>query len=61
MSGQSTVEYLLVLAAFVSAVVALGLLWHAGRGGALVALATGSASHGVGQGPVGLLGDVLAY
>lgn len=59
--GQSTVEYLLVLLAFVSAVVALGLLWHAGRDGVLVGLATTSASHGTGQGALALLRDVLEY
>ena len=59
--GQSTVEYLLVLVAFVSAVGALGLLWHAGRDGVLVGLATQSASHGVDQGGVSLLKDVLGY
>ena len=53
--GQSTVEYLLVLAAFVAAIGALGLLWHAGRDGVLVGLATASASHGTGQGAVALL------
>ena len=59
--GQSTVEYLVILAALVSAVIALGLLWHAGRDGALVGLATASASHGAGQGTVALLKDVLGY
>ncbi len=59
--GQSTVEYLLVLLAFVSAIVALGLLWHAGRDGVLVGMATTSASHGTGQGAVALLRDVLEY
>ena len=59
--GQSTVEYLLVLAAFVSAVGALGLLWHAGRDGVLVNLATTSASHGFEQGGVSLLKDVMEY
>lgn len=59
--GQSTVEYLLVLAAFVSAIGALGLLWHAGRDGVLVNLATASASHGFGQGSVSLLKDVMEY
>ena len=61
MSGQSTVEYLLVLVAFVSTIVALGLLWHAGREGVLVGLAERSASHGVEQGGVSLLKDVLGY
>lgn len=50
-----------MLLAFVLAVVALGLLWHAGRDGVLVGLATTSASHGTGQGAVALLRDVLEY
>lgn len=51
----------MILAAFVSAVVVLGLLWHAGRDGVLVRLATEAASHGAGQGSVPLLKDVLGY
>ena len=47
--------------AFVSVIGALGLLWHAGRDGVLVGLATQSASHGVDQGGVALLKDVLGY
>lgn len=59
--GQSTVEYLLILAAFVAAISALGLLWHAGRDGVLVGLATSSASHGLEQGTAAMLKDILAY
>ncbi|WP_455136023.1 hypothetical protein [Thermophilibacter sp.] len=59
--GQSTVEYLLVLSAFLAVVVVLGLLWHAGRDGALVGEATRAASHGTAQGEVALLKDVLGY
>ena len=59
--GQSTVEYLVVLGAFVALIGAIGLLWHAGRDGVLVGLATRSASHGVEQGSVALLKDVLGY
>ncbi|WP_241145793.1 hypothetical protein [Olsenella sp. An188] len=50
-----------MLGAFLSAIVALGLLWHAGRDGVLVGLAGESASHGLGQGTVALLKDVLGY
>lgn len=50
-----------MLAAFVAAIGALGLLWHAGRDGVLMGLATASASHGTGQGTVALLKDVLGY
>ena len=35
-SGQSTVEYAVVLFAFLSLVVALGALWRAGRAGKLL-------------------------
>ena len=55
------VEYLVVLGAFVALIGAIGLLWHAGRDGVLVGLATRSASHGVEQGSVALLKDVLGY
>ena len=59
--GQSTVEYLLVLVAFLAMIAALGALWRAGSGGGLVQLATETASHGQGQGTVALLKDVLGY
>lgn len=60
-SGQSTLEYLLVLVAFAVMLGALGLVWHAARDGRLLALATGAASHGAGQGTVALLKDVAAF
>lgn len=46
--GQSTVEYALVVVAFLSMVLALGVLWHAGRDGALLHRATEAASHQMG-------------
>lgn len=60
-SGQSTLEYMLVLLAFMAMVCALALVWHAARDGRLLALATGAASHGAGQGAVALLKDVAAF
>ena len=60
-SGQSTLEYLLLLVAFVAMVGALALLWHAARDGRLLALATDAASHGSGGGTVSMLKDVLEY
>lgn len=60
-SGQSTLEYLLLLAAFVAMVGALALLWRAARDGTLLSLATAAASHGSGGGAVALLKDVLAF
>lgn len=59
--GQSSLEYLLVLLAFAAMAAALAALWHAGRDGALVRLATEAASHGAGQGGLGMLRDVLAF
>lgn len=50
-----------MLGAFVVVIGAIGLLWRAGRDGVLVGLATHSASHGVEQGSVALLKDVLGY
>ena len=60
-AGQSTLEYLLLLVAFVAMVGALALLWHAARDGRLLALATDAASHGSGGGAVSMLKDVLEY
>ena len=60
-SGQSTLEYLLVLLSFMAMVAALALVWHAARDGRLLALATGAASHGMAQGAVALLKDVVAF
>ncbi|QOY61525.1 hypothetical protein INP52_02030 [Thermophilibacter immobilis] len=59
--GQSTLEYLLVLVAFVAMVGALGLLWHAARDGRLVELARDAASHGAGQGAPALLKDIVEF
>lgn len=60
--GQSTVEYALVLLAFLSLVVALGALWHVARDGRLLETARDAGSHNFGEGvTVGLLQDVLAY
>lgn len=60
-SGQSTLEYLLVLLGFMAMIAALALVWHAVRDGRLLALATGAASHGSGQGAAALLKDVAAF
>lgn len=43
--AQATVEYAIVTVAVLSMVLALGVLWHAGEGGALVRDAEQSASH----------------
>jgi hypothetical protein len=49
-TGQSTVEYALVLLAFLGMLVCLGLLWHEARDGSLVRLASEAASHGLDEG-----------
>ncbi len=64
--GQSTVEYAVVLFAFLALVAALGALWHAGRDGKLLNLAIQAASHlcsGAGLDPSALLHaeDVLLF
>lgn len=46
--GQSTVEYALVLVAFLSMAVALTVLWRAGRSGSLLDRAVDATSHQVG-------------
>lgn len=43
--GQSTVEYALVLVAFLAAMLALGAVWHSARDGGLQRLAERAASH----------------
>lgn len=60
--GQSTVEYLVVLVAFVSMLAALGAVWHAARDGVLVEGAVRAASHGLGEGvTIGFMQDFVAY
>lgn len=60
--GQSTVEYALVLIAFLTMALTMGAIWQAGRDGTLLRLAVGAASHGSGDG--GLLGaarDIVLF
>lgn len=59
--GQSTLEYLLTLAAFLAMVVAMGALWHAVRDGRLLGIALEVASHGSGRGGLTLLQDAVEY
>ncbi len=61
-AGQSTLEYALVLMAFISMVVAMGALWHASRDGAMLERARRYASHSLEEGVTGeLLQDVSSY
>ena len=58
--GQATVEYALILAAFLTVVVGLGLLLRALDGGLFVEHALASASHHV-QASMGWMTDVFSY
>lgn len=61
-AGQSSVEYALVLFAFMASVVALCALWRAASGGGLLGLAVRHASHTFdGSLSIGLMQDVMAY
>lgn len=60
--GQSTVEYAVVLFAFLSMLVALGTVWRATQGGRLGDYAVDAASHSLGNGlSIEFLQDVTAY
>lgn len=60
--GQSSVEYVVVLLAFLSMLLALGVVWHAGRDGALLGLAIDASSHQMGgSDALGGFRDILLY
>lgn len=61
-SGQSTLEYALVLLGLLGMLVGMGALWHAAREGRLVELACEAASHTLAHGiDVKVLQDVTAF
>lgn len=60
-AGQSTVEYALVLAAFLALIIALGALWHFFSDGAPLHHALASASHHVSGVPLPFLADIFRY
>ena len=60
-SGQGTVEFALVVAAFFALVFALGILWRALEGGLFVDHALASASHHLQSVSAGVVGDVFLY
>ena len=61
-SGQSTVEFAIVLFAFLCAFIALAAIWHAASEGPLQDLALGASSHSFGEGGLlGALADVLSF
>lgn len=59
--GQGTVEFALVAAAFMAAIVACGLLWRTLEGGLFVEHALLSASHHVQLASPGCAADVFLY
>ena len=59
--GQSTLEFALVGAGFLSIVVALGILWRSLESGLFVEHALASASHHVSMAFIGVMGDVFLY
>ena len=59
--GQATVEFALVLFAFLALFAGLGALCDFGRSGLLVEHASAGASHTVGGSDAGAWADVLAY
>lgn len=60
--GQSSVEYALVLVAFLAAVLALAAVWHAARDGSLQRLQEASASHVLGgANPTGGMRDIALF
>ncbi|MCH3967795.1 MAG: hypothetical protein PHR15_03850 [Atopobiaceae bacterium] len=59
--GQSTVEYALVLLAFLVGIVALAALWRAAADGTVSKLAADAASHTTGQGMLAAIQDALLF
>lgn len=60
-SGQSTVEFAVVLIAFLSVALALAALWHGLAQGGLAKLIEGALSHAFSSGGfVGALADILS-
>lgn len=60
-SGQSTVEFALVAAAFLAVIAGLGALWRLASGGALIEHALATASHCVESASPQAMADVLLY
>ena len=58
--GQSTVEFAIVLSAFVFIIIALGLLWNLGDKGILAEHALRSASHHLSEAAAGIVGDLFS-
>lgn len=60
--GQASLEYAIVLLAFLSMLAALAAMWHAARDGALLSLSVEASSHAITEGgELGAVQDVLSY
>ena len=59
-SGQGTVEFCLVLAAFMAVALGLGAIVRAFAGGELPLHAIASAAHALAASPTGVLADIFA-
>lgn len=61
-TGQSTLEYALVILAFLAMLLGLAAVWHASRDGRFAQEAREAGSHAIVSGvSVGLLQDVTAF
>ncbi len=59
--GQSTVEYALVLLAFLSMLLAMGGLWHVARDAVLLDRAVEASSHQLGGDVLGAARDLALF
>ena len=60
--GQATLEYAIVLLAFISMLAALSAMWHAAQRGVLLDRAVEASSHAiVDGGELGAVQDILSY
>lgn len=59
-SGQASLEYALLLVAFISALVGMGALWRAAQDGKLTQRATQAASHSLEEGYASVH-DIISY
>lgn len=61
-AGQASVEFALVMLAFLAVALALAALWHWAAGGGLTQLVEGASSHVFSEGgTVDALADILAF
>lgn len=60
-TGQATLEYALVSVGFLALLAGIAALWRFAGAGGFSGLAVGAASHGMAQGALGLLKDVVCF